>query len=247
MAEFERVPLRPRPKRNWLPTVGVGFAFFLALAIVKPWESPRTPTAGDPSSRPTFYIAPTERIGPPPYNPVLFGLREPDPGWELWPAGYVVRFGLAGPVKVHGQDGASPAPPTIAPIDTDPPSPSLGAGATAGPGASAAATSDPPDPGVVDLGPADHLVALGINTPSEFRVVTMDLEFERGEDCCLDAVPFVHLPTLWESDHFVVIAPEDPAAKGQPGVWEPGEYVLYLADRDGELREIRFVVRPAGS
>jgi hypothetical protein len=254
MAEFERVPLRPRPNRNWLPTIGLGFAIFIALVIVKPWDSPLPSTAGNPTTQPTFFVAPTERTGVPDYNPLLFGLREPDPAWELWPAGYVVQFGLAGPVRVHGQDGATPAP---------------GASASPGPSeeprASTAATAPPPDPSdapgstepgvdtpppptdphVVDLGPADHLVALGINMPLEFRVISIDLELERGDDCCLEAVPHVRLPTLWESAHFVVIAPEDPAAAGQPDAWTPGEYLLYLAARDGELREIRFVVRPA--
>lgn len=252
MAEFERVPLRPRPNRNWLPSVGLGFAIFLALVIVKPWESPRTSSAGDPTPRPTFFIRPTERIGPPDYNPILFGLKEPDPAWELWPAGYVVRFGIAGPVKVQGPDGASPAPGSSAgPAASVEPGASEAPGATAppAPGASPVAptaTSPPAEPGVIDLGPADHLVALGINMPLEFRVVTMDLEILRGEDCCLENVPFVHLPTLWESGHFVVIAPEDPSAKGQPVAWDTGEYALFLTAQDGELREIRFVVRPTG-
>ena len=254
MAEFERVPLRPRPDRNWLPTAGLAFAVFLVLVIVKPWESSRNATAGDPTPPPTFFVRPTERTGVPDYNPILFGLREPDPAWELWPAGYVVRFGMAGPVRVHGQDGASPAPGTTgAPAPTEPGSSNEPAASRA-PEASPApepevspdVTPPPPEPGVIDLGPADHLVALGINMPLDFRVISIDLEFERGEDCCLEAVPYVHLPTLWESGHFVVIAPEDPSARGQPDTWRAGEYVLYLAAQDGELREIRFVVRPAG-
>ena len=253
MAEFERVPLRPRPNRNWLPTIGLGFAVFLVLVIVKPWESPRTATAGDPTGQPTFYVAPTDRVGPPPYNPMLFGLREPDPAWELWPAGYVVRFGMAGPLKVQGpgdpRPGSSGTPGASAPPRSSAtPESSAGPEATqpSGPEASPAVTSRPSEPGVIDLGPADHLVALGINMPLEFRAISMDLEIERGEDCCLEAVPFVHLPTLWESGHFVVIAPEDPAAAGQPVAWDTGEYVLFLAAQNGELREIRFVVRPAG-
>jgi hypothetical protein len=254
MAEFERVPLRPRPDRNWLPTAGLAFAVFLVLVIVKPWESSRPATAGDPTPPPTFFVRPTERIGVPDYNPILFGLREPDPAWELWPAGYVFRFGLAGPVKVQGQDGASPAPATTLPPAPATPGSSAApeesgnpaASPAPEPGASPAATPLPSEPGVIDLGPSDHLVALGINMPLDFRVISIDLEFERGADCCLEAVPYVHLPTLWESAHFIVIAPEDPVAKGQPDTWKSGEYVLYLAAQDGELREIRFVVRPAG-
>ena len=247
MAEFERVPLRPRPKRNWLPSAGVAFAVFLVLVIAKPWETSRTPAAGDPTARPTFFIAPTERTGQPEYNPLLFGLREPDPAWELWPAGYVVRFGMAGPLKVTGDDGASPAPSKGASGAPSPGAPSLAAPSPATSASAApSATEAPAEPGVIDLGPSDHLVALGINTPLDFRVISIDLAFEAGEDCCLEAVPYVHLPTFWESEHFVVIAPEDPSASGQPDTWKAGEYVLYLAAQDGELREIRFVVRPAG-
>jgi hypothetical protein len=254
MAEFERVPLRPRPDRNWLPTAGLAFAVFLVLVIVKPWESPRSATAGDPTPPPTFFIRPTERTGAPDYNPILFGLREPDPAWELWPAGYVVRFGMAGPVKVQGHDGASPAPGASAPSASAAPGSSTEPGTSGAPeatappepGATPLMPPPPTEPGVIDLGPADHLVALGINMPLDFRVISLELEFERGEDCCLETVRYIHLPTLWESDHFVVIAPEDPQAKGQPDAWNAGEYALFLAAQDGELREIRFVVRPAG-
>src|SRR5215211_5426556 len=110
MAEFERVPLRPRPNRNWLPTVGLAFGAFLIVAILKPWDLGRTATAGDATSGPTYFVRPTERTGPRPYDPQLFSGREPDPAWELWPAGYVVQFGLAGPLKVHGSSDPSAAP-----------------------------------------------------------------------------------------------------------------------------------------
>lgn len=237
MAEFERVPLRPRPSRNWLPTIGLAFAAFLALAIVKPWESSQNATADAESPAPTFYVRPTERTGPRDYDPRLFGGREPDPAWELWPAGYVVQFGLAGPVKVHGQDGSSPPPdgtaaPSAVPTSSTAPFPVASADAP-----------EPSDPGdVVDLGPSDHLVALGINTPLDVRVEKVTLW--RVEEGRASLVPIVRLPTLWESDHFIVIAPEDPAAGGQPTVWEPGLYRIDLTTSTKEIREVRLRVRP---
>ena len=66
MAEFERVPLRPRPSRNWLPTAALAFATFVIVMIVKPWDLARPATSGtdDGTPRPTFFIRPTERTGP---------------------------------------------------------------------------------------------------------------------------------------------------------------------------------------
>lgn len=235
MAEVQRIPLGGPPAGSWLPGVATAVAIFLALAILKPW-TPSAPSAAGASARPAPSRAPaaTERTGPRGYDPRLFGGREPDPAWELWPAGYVVQFGMAGPVKVHGQDGATPEPGASGDATPAPTAAPSGAGATAA----------PLPPGVVDLGPADHLVALGINTPLDFRVATVDLQIFRGDDCCLEAVPIVHLPALWESVHFVIIAPEDPSAKGQPGAWDVGQYLLHLASTSGDAREVRFVVRP---
>jgi hypothetical protein len=240
MAEFQRVPLRPRQSRNWLPTVGLAFAVFLALAIVKPWEIDR-PGAADASPAPTFFVRPTERTGPRAYDPILFGGREPDPAWELWPAGYVVQFGLAGPVKVHGQDGASPAPGGSAAASS--PAAPDGSGLPVGSAPSSAAPTAPPlEPGVVDLGTADHLVALGINTPLDVRVVVVRLFSVTG--IRTDEVLVVRLPTLWESTHFIVIAPADPAQPGQPVPWEPGLYRLELTTALGDVRVVDLRVGP---
>jgi hypothetical protein len=236
MAEFERVPLRPRPSRNWLPTAGLAFTVFLAFAIVKPWESSPATTAADPTARPTFFIRPTARTGPLGYDPRLFGGREPDPAWELWPAGYVVQFGLAGPVKVHGQDGASASPGAGAP---EPEQSDAAPGASPG---AAVPTIPPPGDGVVDLGPADHLIALGINTPLAVRVEEVRLSIL--EDDSITPIPLVRLPTLWESDHFIVVAPEDQAIPGQPAPWEPALYRLDLITAFGEVREIELRVMP---
>ena len=57
-------------------------------------------------------------------------------------------------------------------------------------------------------------------------------------------VPIVRLPTLWESTHFLVIAPEDPGARGQPGAWEPGRYRLDLFTTAAEVRRVGLVIRP---
>jgi hypothetical protein len=247
MAEFQRVPLRPRPDRNWLPTAGLALAIFLALAIVKPWDASRPGTAGGPTAGPTFFIRPTERTGPREYDPRLFGGREPDPAWELWPAGFVVQFGLAGPVKV-GEGAASPEPGASAAAgESGAPPPSLPVGASAGPpGPSGPPASELPlGSGAVDIGTADHLVALGINTPLDARVETVRLFFLTGSRS--DMVETVRLPTLWESSHFLVIAPADRAAPGQPAAWRPGRYRLELTTAFGDIRLVELLVRPPGA
>src|SRR5215213_5412011 len=221
MAEFERIPLRSRPDRNWLPGAVIAVALLIGLAILKPWDlgTNGTGSAGA-TPLPTFFVRPTERTGPRPYDPILFGGREPDPGWELWPAGYVVEFGMTGPVRVQGQDRASAAPggsrtpgpsapgPTSEPPATSNPSPAAGR--------SPVPSAPPATPSIddgVDLGTTAHLVALGINTPADVHVETVTLS--RLTDAGTTLVPVVRLPTFFESDHFLVIAPEDPAAPGQ--------------------------------
>ena len=247
MAEFQRVPLRPRPDRNWLPTAGLALAIFLALAIVKPWDLAQRATAGDPTPNATFFIRPTERTGPREYDPRLFGGREPDPAWELWPAGFVVQFGLAGPVKV-GQGAASPAPggASAPPGASDTPPSSPADGSPGPPGPSGPSPSDLPlGSGAVDIGTADHLVALGINTPLDARVASVRLFFLTGSRS--DVIETVRLPTLWESSHFLVIAPADRAAPGQPAAWRPGRYRLELTTVFGEVRLVELLVRPPGT
>jgi hypothetical protein len=250
MAEFERVPLRPPPKRDWLPTAVTVVVLGIGLAIVKPWDLGRATTGAEGATpQPTFFVRPTERTGPRPYDPILFGNREPDPAWELWPAGYVVEFGMSGPVRVH--EGASPAPiesgtavESAVPIESVGPSPR--ASMPPDPSGSLVPSAPPATPplqdNVVDLGTTDHLVALGINTPADVRIETITLS--RLTDEAITPVPVVRLPTYWESSHFIAIAPEDQAAPGQAAPWEPALYRLQLTTAFGEVRVIDLRVRP---
>lgn len=238
MAEFQPVPIGRPPPRSWLPVVGSILAIILALAIVKPWQGSGV---GDPAAvRPPASVSaaairtPTPRPERDTYDPRLFGNREPDPAWELWPAGYVVEFGIAGPVDVLGQESAVPS-----------------AGGTAGATPAAGSPqSSPPPPAVatpagehvVDLGPSDHLIALGINTPADVRVAEITLWKQAGALCCGQEIPIVRLPTLWESLHFLVIGIADPDLPGETGPWLAGEYRLDLLMVGGETRSIRLRV-----
>ena len=242
MADIERVPVgRPLPP-SWLPTIGTVSVVLLALAILKPWgvTVPPLPTAvPDPAAGATIAPAtegPAERDV---YEPRLFGHREPDPAWELWPAGYVVEFGIAGPLAMSGHDQPAGSPE---PGGSATPSPTRRPSSSAPPGA-----TFPAGEPVVDLGSTDHLIALGINTPATVRVEDILLWFYRGENCCLEPVPIVRLATPWPSDHFFAIGIADPVRPGEPGAWLIGDYRLDLVLDAGETRTIRFrVTEPLG-
>jgi hypothetical protein len=242
LAEFHPVPLDRPPRRSWLSAFGSLVAIVLVLAVVKPWgerAAPAPTPAATPgvSARPVLTARPVRDT----YDPRLFGSREPDPAWELWPAGYVVEFGLAGPLVVAGQDGTGEtgAPEPSGRPNGTPVSPP-GSDGSPFPGPSAAGSAGP----VVDLGAADHLIALGINTPADVRVVEIDLWLQRGEACCDEPVAIVRLPTLWDSQHFLVIGIADPELPGETGPWIPGEYRLDLVTIAAEVRSVRLRVSP---
>lgn len=229
MAEFRRRPVRRPDRRSWLTATLAAFGILLVIATLKPWEDRAVGRAESPApvspSRQTS--APTERTPRFAYDPRLFGIREPDPAWELWPAGYVVEFGISGPLPVHGQDGApSQGPPSSASLDP----------------------FEPADgPFVVDLGPADHLVALGINTPEDVRVERIELWRLTDQSCCFEAVQILRLPTLWDSPHFLVVAVADAAQPHVAGKWAPGRYRLELTTVTGEERVLQLrVAQPVG-
>ena len=242
MAEFQPVPIGRPPPRSWLPALGSTLAIILALAIVKPWPildsgmptvKPGSASAGAGAAR-----TPAPRRERDIYDPRLFGNYEPEPAWELWPAGYVVEFGIAGPVDVHGQEG--PAPSGGAPASAEP------GAATPAPGSAApSAAPGVPSPTaehVVHLGASDHLIALGINTPADVRIAEILLWMQAGAVCCDQSIPTIRLPTLWESRHFIVIGIADPFMPGSTGPWLAGEYRLDLVTVAGETRSVRLRV-----
>src|SRR3954453_6677435 len=114
------------------------------LALAKPWGSGAAPRAAFPIETPHATAVPTvHALTRGAYDPALFGQEVPDPGWQLWPAGYGVDFGLAGPVTID--------PPTAAATGA-PPEPS------ATPRRSRISPFGPSEP--IRLGGADNLVVL---------------------------------------------------------------------------------------
>ena len=109
MAEVPRVPLGRPPAGSWLPRVAWVSLIVVVLVIAKPWAPthPRGPghAGADLLHRPVA----TERTGPRPYDPRLFGGRRAGSGVGAVAGGYVVQFGMAGPLQVDEQ-GGSPLP-----------------------------------------------------------------------------------------------------------------------------------------
>lgn len=223
MADVKRVVPPGRKPDRWLPASIAVITLLVLVAIAKPWGRgappltafPSAPVASPTASRPT---------GRGRYDPALFGQDAPDPAWQLWPAGYVVDFGLAGPVTMTTDSSGPPSgPPSAPPGRRPPPSPSAPPYGSAEP---------------IRIGQADNLVVLGINTPADVNVVGFRLtriEGRRGV-----AVTIVVLAAPWPVSHFHVIGIESPEGSDVLGAWQPGVYGLELIGGDGVV--IRSVV-----
>jgi hypothetical protein len=232
MADLKRVmPPGRRPDR-WLPAWIAAITFIVLVAIAKPWGRGAAPLPAFPSASVATPAA-SRLAGRGRYDPALFGQDAPDPAWQLWPAGYVVDFGLAGPVTMTTESSASPSAPPSPPGRRPPPS------------ASPAPSFDGGDP--IRIGQADNLVVLGINTPADVDVVQFRLT--RLEGTTSVVVPIVVLATPWPVHYFHVIGIESPDASDVLGSWRAGIYRLSLIGGDGVL--IRSVVvsidAPSGS
>jgi hypothetical protein len=221
MADLKRVVSPGGKPDRWLPASIAVITFVVVVAIAKPWGRgatnltafPSASVAGPTASRPT---------GRGRYDPALFGQDAPDPAWQLWPAGYVVDFGLAGPVTMATEPSA-PASSTTPPGRTPRPSPAAPPYGSAEP---------------IRVGQADNLVVLGINTPADVDVVQFRLT--RFEGAKQVVVPIVVLATPWPVHYFHVIGIDSPDSSDVLGAWQAGVYRLELIGGDSVL--IRSVV-----
>jgi hypothetical protein len=205
----------------------------MVAAIAKPWGDDGIRTAAGPT--PSFGAAPT----PPPvgiaghaFDPKMFGPFEPAPDWSIWPAGYFVSVQY---VTRQANDRPPGAPPTR---------PSPAPGATASP-------SPPPDPSVavigpdwpaeVVVGPGDHLVWLGVDTPLGWTI--RDTVLRRlGSDGSLTNMPLTRLPSDWD-DHFAVLGIPVDASSERLTDWQPGTYRLDVTVDPGRItRTIRITI-----
>jgi hypothetical protein len=231
MADLKRVTPPGRKPDRWLPAWIAAITVIVLVAIAKPWGRGAAPQAAFPSAAVATPAA-SRLAGRGRYDPALFGQDAPDPAWQLWPAGYVVDFGLAGPVTMSASAAPSPASPA-SPAAAPSSSPAHGRAPSPGPSPTPSFGGDP-----IRIGQADNLVVLGINTPADVDVVQFRLT--RFEGTASVVVPIVVLATPWPVHYFHVIGIESPDASDVLGPWRAGIYRLSLIGGDGLL--IRSVV-----
>lgn len=201
----------------------------LVVLVVKPWgnAADRSTEGRLPSPLPTSEPSPAASHGFDPlhhYDPAIFGIHEPAPGWAIWPAGYLVTFGFV--IEVSGTPPASAAPGS--------PRPSV----------AAAAPDDGAWPSSFVIPDGNHLFLIGIDMPTGIALSTARLERTDvvGENA---VVPVTRLRSPWPS-HFAVLGIDDGA--GGLKVWDSGSYRLDVVFVPGSIsRSVEIGIgRPAG-
>jgi hypothetical protein len=225
---------RPEPPGRWR-AAGILAALALILVVAKPWGINRAPAGDRPTARPPAPTATPRPVGRH-YDPALFGRYEVAPAWEIWPAGYVYKFGIAGPLTLTPRTpppsdpgGASPDPD----VTPAPPTPRRTPAPTPPPGARE----------LIDLGSSDHLVVVALNTPADVAVTGVRLwTFDAsGRATELDVI---ELPPPWPVTYFHVYGLPATAPPDQLAVWAPGAYRLDVTTRRDGVRRIGFHVAP---
>jgi hypothetical protein len=202
------------------------------LAILKPWSEPTPEGAAIASTPPTPSAEPSsDAIAN--YNPDVFGVYEPAPDWELWPAGYLVSFGFA--MRVEG--GMESPPPAAAQPG---PSASPTARSSARPTPVPRGADEPRWPSTITITASSHLALVGINTPLGYRVAATLVRLE--PDGTTTPYGVLRLPSPWPT-HFTVIAMDDGSATTPRESWPTGRYRLHLRIDPGPIvRDIEIVI-----
>jgi hypothetical protein len=231
--EFEEMPVVRLTRPGDARRVEAGtllVALMLVILIIRPWGDSHglaTASPGVGASQPAISHRPAETVRPDGarfYDPGLFGRYTVNPRWELWPTAYVYEFGLTGPLAIDAggepPQGSPSAPPT---------SPPTAAGQ------------------LVDVGAADLLVVVGVNTPVGTRVLDARLWWfpENGPPTRMS---IRELQAPWPVNTFHVYGLRVPGDDTPNLVarWAPGVYRLdLLADPGAEIRRIDMLVRPA--
>lgn len=209
MAQLQPVPKVPSPVAGREGAVAVLLGLGLLLAIVKPWGSATERVGPTPfASTPPSAAASTSVGGDAALRVDLFGPFEPTPEWSIWPAGYFVSVMYV---------ARAPRPEVR---------PSLAPTATSVPGSEW--------PSWIDVGPQDHLLWLGINTPRGYSLDTAVLR-RANDDGTGTIVDTRLIPSPWPS-HFSVVALARGTTDTALGVWPAGEYVLQLVVSPGNIR-----------
>lgn len=232
MSGLQRVPAPRVPFGRHGDLAAIALFVIVAILIAKPWGGGSAPRDASPP--------PTERpmpatAGPTPfaagyaYDPGIFGPFEPRPEWSIWPAGFFVTVLY---VTREARDLATVQPSTAAP----------GTSVAIGMPEPAAATEPGAGwPALITIGPGDHLLWLGINTPLDWTVRETAVR-RRGEDGFRKEVPVVRLPSDW-GPPFTVIGIPTSAGSDRLAVWARGSYDLEVTlDPGAVTRSIRIEI-----
>jgi hypothetical protein len=242
MNDMIRVPGPSSPLEGRSAKVIAVIVIGVLVAIIKPWG---TISPGPASPPATSTVAPSPVVASsspeiPNYNPEVFGLYEPTPNWELWPAGYLVSFGFA--TRIDGGMAAS-SPPVVAPSTLPIP---RGSTAPAGSPRPTATSRDPGAtqpvwPSTIRFSSGSHLSLLGINTPIGYAVTAITVT--RTDRSGLETnVATVLPPSPWPA-HFTVVAIDAGNGRDPKESWEPGRYAFRLQFEPGAIsRTIDIVI-----
>ncbi len=250
MTDLTHVPGPSSPLKGNSGKIVTVILVGILVAVIKPWGGdPVGPiaapavTASPASSEPPGSAAPTAAPGA--FDFGVFEGFEPQPAWEIWPAGREISFGFA--MKVDADiaaaeqaANASPLPSSRAtpdgsavPTSTPRPTPTPSADPAAGP---------PTWSNAITISPVSTLTAVAINMPLAFDIPVVDIT-RRDAAGQLVTVPAVRLPSPWP-DHFLVLGLDDGTGRGALAAWPPGEYALDLhIDPGGWVRTITIDVR----
>ena len=199
----------------------------VVLAMLKPWESDGGPNQLDRigvAASAGLSPSPSPAVTPTPnpldaisrkYDPLIFGDRELQSDWGLWPAGYLTSFGFAmraEPSNQPGVPGASQQPSGLPPTGAD----------------------LPMWPQVINVILGNHLLLMGISMPTDHTVNGIRLTRERADGTWED-VRVMLLPPPWPN-HFTVIGIDGGLGADRPIFWVPGHYRLDVGIVPGPIQ-----------
>ena len=132
MTELQRVTGPSSPIHRRIGQLIAVLVVAVLIAIAKPWGSSPGPSAAIASvaTEPTATPRPSPSSGA--YDYLQFGINEPPPGWELWPAGSLASFSYAMRIdmavrlpapEATPEPSGAPTPPPPSPTPPSTPSP----------------------------------------------------------------------------------------------------------------------------
>jgi hypothetical protein len=225
MTDTTRVPGPSSPFDGLSAKIIAVVVIGVLVAIVKPWGSgepaPHTAASRPPPTAEPSPSAPPGDTAHRVYDPEVFGIYEPLPRWELWPAGYLTAFGFAmridsAPTQTPGPIRSGAPPSSAPPGDGNPPEPAW--------------------PAAITVGSASHLSMIGINTPLGFDVAEIKL-WRVIDDQTVSDVPTLELLSPWPS-HFTVVALAAGEGTDAAESWPAGHYRLSLRIEPGDIERV---------